>query len=322
MTRTARFTLDPAFTVGDVNPPPLRLVRRAHGPLRLHRHLRARPPDRRRGRLPPATCWTWSASWASPPSATPAATSSPATAGRTASARATSARAGCDLAWHTHRDQRSSAWTSSSTGPRKAGVEPMMAVNLGTRGVAGGPRPAGVLQPPGRHRSCPTCARANGAKEPLRHPACGAWATRWTAPGRPATRPPTSTAGWPPRRPGRCACRPRPRAGRLRQLQLARCRPSAPGRPTVLEQATTRWTTSPLHAYYEELDGDLRQLPRLRRQHGPLHRAAWSPPPTTWRPAEEQRSGSTSPSTSGTSGTSRRLQQPQSRRTTGRSRRA
>ena len=43
-------------------PPAVRLVRRAHGPLRLHRHLRARTtrPPTRTGCA--ATCWSWSAS--------------------------------------------------------------------------------------------------------------------------------------------------------------------------------------------------------------------------------------------------------------------
>ena len=45
-------TLDPALHRRRGRPAAVRLVRRAHGPLRLHRHLRTRPPDRRRGRLP------------------------------------------------------------------------------------------------------------------------------------------------------------------------------------------------------------------------------------------------------------------------------
>ena len=41
-------TVDPDFAVGDGRPPSVRLVRGAHGAPRLHRHLRARSPDRGR----------------------------------------------------------------------------------------------------------------------------------------------------------------------------------------------------------------------------------------------------------------------------------
>src|SRR5215218_498807 len=42
----------PPLRAGGDRPAAVRFLRRAHGPVRLHRHLRAGPPDRRRGRLP------------------------------------------------------------------------------------------------------------------------------------------------------------------------------------------------------------------------------------------------------------------------------
>ena len=112
---------------------PVRRLRRASRPLRLWRHLRARPSDRGREGLSQATCSRWSRSSARRSCAIPAAISSPATIGRTASARRRSGR-------------RGSTSRGSSTEPntfgtnefidwcRAAEVEPMMAVNLGTRG--------------------------------------------------------------------------------------------------------------------------------------------------------------------------------------------
>ena len=85
-----------------------------------------------------------------------------------------------------------------------AGVEPMMAVNLGTRGRAGGARPARVLQRPRRHAPVRPAPRER-RRATRTTSGCGAWATRWTARGRSATRPPTSTGGSRPRPRGPCA---------------------------------------------------------------------------------------------------------------------
>ena len=63
---------------------------------------------------------------------------------------------------------------------------------------AGGAGPAGVLQPPGRHGAVRPAAQARRRRTRTAC-GCGASATRWTARGRSATRPPTSTAGSPPR---------------------------------------------------------------------------------------------------------------------------
>ena len=94
-----------------------------------------------------------------------------------------------------------------------------MAVNLGTRGVAGGARPARVLQPPRRHRLSDLRASPTAPTEPygirlwcLGNEMDGPWQIgHKTADGvRPARR---------RDRAGDAHGRPRPRAGRLRQLQ-------------------------------------------------------------------------------------------------------
>ena len=129
----ARLVVDPAFVVGTLD-------RRLFGSFVEHMGRCVytgiyEPATRRPTRTgSAATCWSWSASSASPSSATPAATSSPATTGRTASGRRSSGRAGST--WPGARSRRtSSAPTSSSPGPRKAGRRADLAVNLGTRGI-------------------------------------------------------------------------------------------------------------------------------------------------------------------------------------------
>ncbi|GAB4003493.1 hypothetical protein GCM10029992_45400 [Glycomyces albus] len=67
---------------------------------------------------------------------------------------------------------------------RAVGVEPNMAVNLGTRGL----QEALDLMEYANHRPgrpCRTCAAPTATKSPTAS-SCGAWATRWTAPGRSA----------------------------------------------------------------------------------------------------------------------------------------
>ena len=111
----------------------------------------------------------------------------------------------------------------------KAGVEPMMAVNLGTRGVDEAARPPRVLQPSRRHRTGPTCARATASRSP-RHQAV----VPRQRDGRPLADRPEDRRGVRPARrrdrQGDEAGRPDDRAGRLRQLEPRACRPSAPGR--------------------------------------------------------------------------------------------
>ena len=202
--------------------------------------------------------------------------------------RSSSVRAGST--WPgTSIETNRSACTSSSAGPSKADVEMMMAVNLGTRGVA---EACDLLEytnhPGGTYwsdlRAMPTARRSRTTSS------CGASATRWTAPGRSATRPPPSTAGSPTR--PRKAMRlvdPDDRARRLRQLQLRGCRPSARGRRPCSSTPTTTVDYISLHAYYEEQDGDARSFLASRGRHGPASSTTSSPPPTRSgaRPAQE-----------------------------------
>ena len=136
------------------------------GPLRLHRHLRARPPDRRRATGSARTCSTSSASSASRPSATPAATSSRATAGRTASARARTRPRRLDLAWHSTETNEVGLDEFVALGRRGPAVEPMLAVNLGTRGVQEALDAPRVRQRRPAAPTCPTSASRNGRAEP------------------------------------------------------------------------------------------------------------------------------------------------------------
>ena len=148
---------------------------------------------------------------------------------------------------------------------------------------AGGLRPAGVRQPPGRDG-------AVRPARPARSPASrttsgsGAWATRWTGRGRSGTRQPTSTGGW------------RAETARaMRQvdprIELVACGSSTSGMPTfgaweaaVLEQRLRRRRLhQSLHAYYEEREGDLASFLASLGRHGQLHRAViatadpWAP---------------------------------------------
>ena len=72
---------------------------------------------------------------------------------------------------------------------------------------------------------------------------------------------------------------------------------------TVLEEAYDLVDYISLHAYYEEQGGD-RDCSSPRRRHGVVHRERDRHLRPRRRAAEVARSGSTSPSTSGTSGTS------------------
>ena len=261
----------------------VRLVRRAHGPLRLHRHLRAGPPDRRRATASAATSLELVRELGVTIVRYPG--------GNFVSGydwedgvgpRERAARAGSTSPGTRSRPTRSAS-TSSSRWARKAGVEPMMAVNLGTRGVEEARRPASSTA---TTRPAPRCSdlRARQRRTPSRTASgCGASATRWTARGRSATRPPTSTAGSPPRpRKAMRLRRPVDRARRLRQLATRGCRRSATWEATVLEHAYDVVDYISLHAYYEPRRRRPRRAssPRARR-HGPLHRRRSSPPPTT-----------------------------------------
>ena len=139
---------------------------------------------------------------------------------------------------------------------REAGVEPMMAVNLGTRGVAGGPRPARVLQPPGRHRPVRPARARTAAEDPygirlwcLGNEMDGPWQIgHKTADeyGRLAAETAKAMRMVDPR------------------IELVACGSSNSGmptfgawEPTVLEHTYDLVDYISLHAYYEEHDGDL-----------------------------------------------------------------
>ena len=96
-----------------------------------------------------------------------------------------------DLAWMTTESNAFGLhefcdWT------RKANSQVMYAINLGTRGPE---RPGTSWNTPTSPAaaSSGSCASPTARRSPSAS-SCGAWATRWTAPGRWATRPPGSTA--------------------------------------------------------------------------------------------------------------------------------
>ena len=135
----------------------------------------------------------------------------------------------------------------------RTGVEPMMAVNLGTPEC----RRRATCWSTATDRPAPggrTCAPATAPATPTTY-ACGAWATSSMVPGRWATRPPGVRAAGRRDGPGDAAGRPR--------RELVACGSSNSGMPTfgtwedtVLEHAHDLVDHVSLHAYYEEVDGD------------------------------------------------------------------
>jgi alpha-N-arabinofuranosidase len=103
-----------------------------------------------------------------------------------------------DLAWLSTENQRVRHRRVHRLVPG-AEVEPMLAVNLGTRG----PDAARNLVEYCNIRAAPRCptgaARMVGSSRTVS--SSGVWATRWTAPGRSARRRQPNTAASPPRRP-------------------------------------------------------------------------------------------------------------------------
>ena len=314
--RSSRASPPPASAVSDVKgtrharprlrrrggaPTDLRLVRRAHGPVRLHRHLRARPPDRRRAGLPPRRPGPRRRSWAPPSSATPAATSSPGTRGRTASAReqAASARPG---AWHTI-ETNAFGLHEFIDWSRVAGVEVMQAVNLGTRGVEEARELVEYANHPGGTDLSDRAAqeRRTTTRSTSR---CGAWATRWTARGRSAHKTADEY--------GRLAAEAA-KAMRLvdPSIELVACGSSNSAMPTfgaweqtVLGHTYDRSTTSRCTPTTRSSTGTTRAS-WPARSTWTTSSSRWSPPPMPCgRKGEAQEATSTSPSTSGTSGTS------------------
>ena len=145
--------------------------------------------------------------------------------------------------------------------------------------------------------------RANGTPEPVRHPMLRASATRWTAPGRPATRPPrVRPAGG---RGGAGAC-----DSAEPDLELVACGSSSSAMPTfgaweatVLEQAYDQVDYISAHAYYEELDGDLASFLASAVDMDHFIDSVVATADSVGARLQEHASGSTSRSTSGTSGT-------------------
>jgi alpha-N-arabinofuranosidase len=129
------------------------------------------------------------------------------------------------------------------------------AINLGTRGVDAAREIVEYANHPGGTYLSDLRAR-NGHKDPF-NIKCGASATRWTVPGRSATRPPRNTAGWPRRPPRRCG-------SWIPDIELVACGSSNAGMPTfgaweqtVLTHAYEEVDYVSLHAYYQEHDGDV-----------------------------------------------------------------
>ena len=143
------------------------------------------------------------------------------------------------------RDERRWARTSSWPGRARPGAEPMLAVNLGTRGVDAARDLRRVLQRARRAAATPTCARANGHPDPygvrlwcLGNEMDGPWQIgQKTAVeyGRLA-----AEAGKAMR-----LVDPSIELVRGRQLELRRCRRSAPGRTRCSTSRGTSPTTSP-----------------------------------------------------------------------------
>ena len=250
-------------------------------------------------------------------SATPAATSSPATAGRTASARSTSGRRRLDLAWRAIETNQFGldefmAWAAQGRRRADDGGQPRHPRHPGGR------RPAGVLQPPGRH---PLSDLRRDARRR------GAVRDQAVVPGqrdgrpvadRPQDRRRVRPAGRGDRE-GDAPGRPRHRAGRLRQLQPRHADLRRVGGDRAGAAPTSRSTTSRCTTYYEPPTA--------------TWPASWPPPMDMDRFIDEvvatadhvgakraAARSSTSPSTSGTSGTSR-ASRPSWTGATGRSRR-
>ena len=118
-----------------------------------------------------------------------------------------------------------------------------------------GPRAPGVRQPPGRHRPVRPARRAR-RQGPVRHQAV----VPGQRDGRPLADRPQDRRGVRPARrrdrPRDAADRPGRRTRRLRQLQPAACRPSPRGRRRSSQETYDLVDYISLHAYYEEHDGD------------------------------------------------------------------
>jgi alpha-N-arabinofuranosidase len=97
-----------------------------------------------------------------------------------------------DLAWRSIETNQVGIHEFASWA-RGVGSEPMMAINLGTRGVDDARRLVEYCNHPGGTEL--SCAARTGPRSRSAS-RCGAWATSSTGRGRSVRRPRTSTAGW------------------------------------------------------------------------------------------------------------------------------
>ena len=181
------------------------------------------------------------------------------------------------------------------------GIDPMIAVNLGTRGVDAARNLVEYANHPGG-TYWSDLRRANGVPDPygikvwcLGNEMDGPWQIGHK-----------TAAEY-----GRLA-RETAKAMRLVDpaIELVACGSSNHAMPTfgtweatVLAETYDVVDYVSMHAYYEELGRRPGQLPRLRRGRRPVHRGRRRDRATTSAPSAGTASGSTSPSTSGTSGT-------------------
>ena len=251
-------------------------------------------------------------SWASPSCGIPAATSCPVTAGRTGWVRWPSGPTRLDPAWRTIETNEFGLnefvrWAA------KADLEVMLAVNLGTRGMPEAIELLEYCQPPERHLPVRPAGEPRGQ---------GAARDPDVVPGQRDGRPLAAGAqdGGGVRAagrgdgPGHAPVRPRPRARRLRQFPPL----DAHVRHLGGDRPRPRLRRRRLHLgarLLRDRGGRPRELPGLVAQHGELHPGRRLDRRPRRRPALARPSASTSPSTSGTSGTSRRCTSATCRRT-------
>ncbi len=220
--------------------------------------------------------------------------------GRHRAARPTAAPAGPGLA--VDRDQPGRRRRVHCAGAGRVGSEPMMAVNLGTRGVDEARDLVEYCNhPSGTHWS--DLRRAQRCRRSRTTSSCGASATRWTGRGRSATRRPTSTRGWPPRRPRRCAGSTRRSSWSPAAARTSRMPTFGTWEATVLDEAYDVVDYLSLHSYYEQRGDDRDSFLASGGRPRPVHRRGDRH--VRPRPGESAgtASGSTCRSTSGTSGT-------------------
>ena len=108
-----------------------------------------------------------------------------------------------DLAWRTPENKEVGVHEFADW-CEQAGTKPMLAVNLGSRGLDQARNFVEYSNRPAAATGA-TCARPTAGRSRTTS-SSGASATRWMVPGRSDTRPPTSMAGW--------RTRPRRRCGR------------------------------------------------------------------------------------------------------------